>query len=307
MSLHARVSAFLTPLALASACGPAPQSAFDPVTADLAATDTVGPPTLISFQLDVSGSSIHGVAYLAQGVAPHPTLLLLPGYPGYERHLDVAHAVRRAGVNVISISYRGTWGSGGLMSPMNAVQDVAAAVAHLREPDGARRYRTDSTRIALLGHSLGSWVALNAAAADPRIDCVGGLATTNLGLLVRMAMDDERFRGALTQSIRAAAGPDGPVRLLANDPVAELVSDPDVYDLLPRAPALAPKAVLLAGARQDREAVLDQHHIPFAAALRDAGARRLTEVVLDTDHNFSATRIALARAVVGWLRNACGY
>lgn len=294
-------------LPFAVGCAPAEPPVYDPVTMDSPVSDTLHPPTMVPFLMEVEGAGVNGLAYLAEGEGPHPALILLMGYPGLERHLDVAQAVRRAGINVISFNYRGSWGSGGEMSPMNEVEDVEAALALLRTEEGSRRFRTDPQRIALLGHSLGSWVALTVAAADSAVQCVGGLAVTNLGALVRRAAADEGFREGLTRSIRSSAGPDGPVRPVPGDPVEVMMQDPDAYDLLLRAEALAPKAVLLVGGERDREAVVDQNQVPLAAALRQAGAARLTEVLLDADHSFSSTRIALAGAVVTWLTGRCGY
>lgn len=305
-----RISPFLLPLfplLVLTGCAPPPSEGRDPVTMDSPVVDTVHPPTMAAFRMEVEGAGVNGVAYLAEGEGPHPTVILLQGYPGLERHLDVAQAIRRMGVNVITFNYRGTWGSGGEMTPFNEVADVRAALALLRSEEGAGRYRTDPARLALLGHSLGSWVALTVAGADSAIQCVGALAATNLGLQVRRAVEDAAFREGWRRSVRSSSVPDGPVRLAAEDPLAVMMADPDAYDLLLLAPALAPRSVLLVGARGDREAVPELHHVPLAAALRDAGAVRLTEVLLDTDHSFSSVRIALAREVVDWLRGACGY
>ena len=62
------------------------------------------------------GVEINGVAYLAAGAGPHPTVVLLHGLPGNEKNLDLAQAMRRAGWNVITFNYRGSWGSPGTFS-----------------------------------------------------------------------------------------------------------------------------------------------------------------------------------------------
>ena len=49
-----------------------------------------------------------GLMYSANGTGKHPTLLLLHGYPGYERNLDIAQVVRAHGWNVIYFDYRGS-------------------------------------------------------------------------------------------------------------------------------------------------------------------------------------------------------
>ena len=56
---------------------------------------------------------INGLMYIAAGSGPHPIVIFLHGYPGNERNLDLAQAVRRAGYNAIFVDYRGVFGSGG--------------------------------------------------------------------------------------------------------------------------------------------------------------------------------------------------
>ncbi len=56
-----------------------------------------------------------------------------------------------------------------------------------------------------------------------------------------------------------------------------------------------------------RDSVLprSQHHDPFVAALKQAGASELTEWVPEDDHAFSASRIALSKQLVDWLQQTC--
>lgn len=53
-----------------------------------------------------ANSLLAGLIYSANGVQKHPTLLLLHGYPGNERNLDIAQVVRAKGWNVIYFDYR---------------------------------------------------------------------------------------------------------------------------------------------------------------------------------------------------------
>src|SRR5919201_4500441 len=59
------------------------------------------------------GAKLYSVIYIAAGAGPHPTVLMLHGFPGNEKNLDLAHSIRRAGWNVLVPFYRGAWGSGG--------------------------------------------------------------------------------------------------------------------------------------------------------------------------------------------------
>ena len=155
------VTLLLTALAAAL-----PAQSRDPVTTDPVVRDRSAPPSMDELAFESGGSRINGFIYLAQGKAPHPTVVLLHGYPGNERNLDLAQAIRRAGMNVLFFDYRGSWGSGGEFTFANAQEDVATAVGWLRRPELAARYHVDPARIALVGHSMGAWLALLGAAAD---------------------------------------------------------------------------------------------------------------------------------------------
>ena len=112
------------------------------------------------------GSRLNGIFYLPAGPGPHPVVVLLHGNPGNERNLDLAQALRRAGYATLYFNYRGSWGSGGTFSRTHAIEDVHAALQFVRSPLAAERYRADSTRVALVGHSMGGWLALLAASGD---------------------------------------------------------------------------------------------------------------------------------------------
>ena len=79
----------------------------DPVTLDLPVRDTANPMALEELHFASGGARLNGLLYLASGKGPHPTVALLHGYPGNERNLDLAQAMRRAGMNVLFFHYRG--------------------------------------------------------------------------------------------------------------------------------------------------------------------------------------------------------
>ena len=66
--------------------------------------------------MDSHGSNIMGLFLLASGTQPHPTVILLHGFPGYEQNIDLAQSLRRDGWNVLAMHYRGAWGSQGAFS-----------------------------------------------------------------------------------------------------------------------------------------------------------------------------------------------
>ena len=104
-------------LVIAAALATAPFIADDPVTDDPGPIDESSPPALLELTIDSHGSNLGGIMYKANGPGPHPTVILLHGFPGNEKNLDVAQSLRRAGFNVIFYHYRGAWGSEGKYGP----------------------------------------------------------------------------------------------------------------------------------------------------------------------------------------------
>ena len=73
-----------------------------------------------------------------------------------------------------------------------AAEDAHAALAFLRAPAAVAKYRIDVARIAVAGHSMGGFMAADAAVDDPRV----------VGLLLIDAWDI----GADAASLSSAAG-----------------------------------------------------------------------------------------------------
>src|ERR1700722_11389593 len=122
-----------------------------------------------TFRIPSHGSMLNALVYVAAGAGPHPAVILLHGFPGNERNLDLAQHIRRAGWDVLYFNYRGAWGSPGDLSFSHGIEDTAAAIAYLRQPATAKTLRIDSSRIVLIGHSMGGFMAVQGTAADPTV------------------------------------------------------------------------------------------------------------------------------------------
>ena len=130
------IALVLSSITVITACAlseASPQSNWHPATHDLDAMDPDYPPEMRELSFTSEGSKLNGLMYVADGLGPHPTVVLLHGYAGNERNLDLAQAMRRDGKNVLYFNYRGTWGSGGVFSISNALKDVANALELLRD------------------------------------------------------------------------------------------------------------------------------------------------------------------------------
>jgi len=263
------------------------------------AVDSAFPPTMGELSFESAGSKLNGLMYVANGPGPHPTVVILHGYPGNERNLDLAQAMRRAGMNVLYFDYRGTWGSGGEFSIAHALEDVAKAVERARSEEWASAYRVDPDRVALVGHSLGGFLGAITTAEDDRIACFASLAGADLGWFGSHAPALTGLESTLREHMDAKGGPvHGDARRVAS----EIASRAEAWSVPSRAADLATRPLLLVAAARDEVTPKTDHHDRVITALRKADAERLTEVVLDDDHVFSAHRMELASRLVDWLR-----
>lgn len=293
----------LVALALALGCAGGPLGSTDPVTTEPASPSQEHPPQLVETQIASHGSAMNAIVYVADGVGPHPTAVLLHGFPGNERNLDVAQAVRRAGWNVVFFHYRGAWGSEGAFSFTHVLEDVVTVVGWTQDPEVATRLRTDPTRIALIGHSMGGFAALRTGGGLEAVDCVVSIAGANLASRGYAAQEDPAVARAIAAQLQAWSAPlAGTSGEALTREIAEAGTD---FDLLTQIPALAPKPLLLIAGSRDQTTPPAEHHAPLIAALEAAGAPHLHHTLLDADHAFSQRRIALSRAVTEFLVEEC--
>ncbi len=272
---------------------PAVAQTVSPAIAD-PAPDAAFPAGQDAFVLPARQGAMNALIYLASGSGPHPTLLMLHGFPGNEQNLDLAQAARRAGWNVLTLHYRGSWGSPGSFSFANAAEDAHTALAYLREPAVAARYRIDTARIAVAGHSMGGLMAADAAADDKGVIGLFLIDAWNIG---------EEARGLATEAGRTAwhdevVGDLPPLAGTSEDALTrEIIGSAQRFNLLRRISAFGNRPLAVYGAmRGNGDANAD-----YMAAARTAGNTQVAGAIWPTDHSFSDMRIALSQALVAWL------
>lgn len=264
------------------------------------------PPAMVPLHFEVAGSRINGILYMAAGLGPHPTVLMLQGFPGNEKNADLSQAMRRAGSNVVNINYRGTWGSEGKFTFANALEDVAYIVAKFRDPGWADRYRSDPDQIAIVGHSFGGFLGASIGSRDQGVACYVHLAGMDLGVLGKMVQSNDELRIAFTQMFEGDMDSSGgPVHGNARTLIETAIEHAEAYSLQRQATDLSTRPLLLVAAVNDQVLPKSVYHDPLVSALRKAGATRVTEAVYDDDHVFSSHRISLARKIVEWQSEQC--
>lgn len=288
-------------LAVAVGCSAPPR--FDPVTMD-PPPDAARPASMDGLRFESHGALLNGRIYEAAGAGPHPTLLMLHGFPGSELNLDIAQAVRRAGWNAVTFHYRGTWGSGGEFGVRHVLEDAAAVADAIREPAFAAAHRIDPARVSVFGHSMGGFAALVTGAERPALRCTVSVAGANFAAFATAAAADPRFAAQVAATFQGWG--EGPIRDMSGERmVAELAAGAGFFDLAPRAAALAGRPLLLVAGERDTITPPALNHDPVLAMVRASGAGRLVELRLDAGHAFDDRRVALARGVLDFLRTNC--
>ena len=264
------------------------------------------PASMEEVKIPSGGTRMNGIIYLAAGAERRPVVVFLHGYPGNERNLDLAQAARRAGYQALYVDYRGMWGSAGTFSFAHGLEDVQAVLAWVRSPANAAKYRLDTRRIALVGHSMGGWLALMSAAHEPPSVCVAGLAAWNVGVAAQRfpAHADERA-SSLEYFRTTTNGAGGPVHAAPDDLQSEIIANAASWDYLRQAAGIGDRALLLVAATRDSPDEGIAMHEQMARAVRSAGAHHVTLTTYDDDHPFSSHRIALARLLTRWLATDC--
>lgn len=236
------------------------------------------------------GDGMNALLFLASGKGPHRTVILMHGLPGNERNLDLAQAIRRAGWNVLTFTYRGAWGSAGDFSISNAMEDAQAALEFARS-DGGAKLGIDTRHIVLAGHSMGGATAAMAAASTNGLD--------GLILLDAWNIAAGTSKGAISRAELVKGFDDFGNALHGATPETvadEVVAKRSQWDLVALAPRLAKLPIVTITAKYGGA----EENRPTTAALRKTN-RRVTAIELNTDHPFADHRIALAQIVVGWL------
>jgi pimeloyl-ACP methyl ester carboxylesterase len=263
------------------------------------------PPAIAELSIDSGGHRLPGLIYLANGPGPHPTVLLLHGFPGNEKNLDIAQDLRRIGFNVLFFHYRGAWGAEGSYSIRTLDDDVLAVLDFLRQDANADSYRVDRERLSLLGHSLGGYTALAAGRRDREVQCVAAMAPANPGAwMMSVHSGDRNGRRLLgyADSLFMLRDFDG-------EALKAQLRDATMEELDTRlfGAGLAGKSVLLVVGEQDRVTPAAQMFHPVVEAYAEVPGLRLSQRVISGDHSFSWSRIALSRLLQEWFAAHCGH
>ncbi|WP_263382848.1 alpha/beta hydrolase [Granulicella arctica] len=260
------------------------------------ALDKAAPAAMQSIQIPSHGALLNGLVYIAAGSGPHPVVLLLHGFPGNERNLDLAQTIRRAGWDVLFFDYRGSWGTPGDFSFTHSIEDTHAALAYLRDPANAAKFHADPKYLVLIGHSMGGMIAANVGATDPAVKAIGLISAADMAgfaLPAVLAGKQEEAVGPIGKKLAA----EGIAPLAGCTPESlarDLIAHAKEWSLANQALKLASRPILVVTSDDG----LAPSNDVLVMGLEKAGDKQVTAIHIATDHSYSDRRIALETAVL---------
>ncbi len=263
------------------------------------APDKKFPASLETFQLPSHGALLNAFVYVAAGANPHPTVVLLHGFPGNEKNLDIAQTLRRAGYDVLYFDYRGSWGSPGDFSFTHAIEDTDAALAYVRVPANATKLRVDPNNLILIGHSMGGMITAIVTAHDPEVRAAGLISAANMAGRIPAGLPPQA-RPAVIQGVAKALAAQGMAPLAGCTPESlaeDLMANSAAWNIPTLAPKLASRPILIVSSDDGNTPSADA----LAGNLETAGDDNVIEQHLPTDHSYSDHRIALQQTILDFL------
>ncbi len=252
--------------------------------------DSIYPARSQVLHIPSGGVHINGLAYIAEGAHPHPAVILLHGLPGNEKNLDLAQAIRRAGWDVITFNYRGSWGSPGEFRFANNLEDAESVIAFVRDTANVRALNLDPRRIVIAGHSMGGWVTALTASHHPELLGAILISAADMGSI--HAIPRDQMVKLMADDMESLAG------VTAESMADEIIANGSRWTFGSAATdGLAHMPMLVLTANDG----LASHVEPLVRQARALGNKRIVVVHHATDHSWNDSRIFLESRVIGWL------
>jgi len=244
------------------------------------------------------GQRLPAIYYGAQGKGPHPTIILLHGYPGNEKNLDVAQGMRDSGWNVIFFHYRGAWGAEGDFSFTGSEQDVTAVTKFFLQAKNAEKFKINPNKISYIGHSMGGHMAVAGLFNNPEVAC--GVVYDGANIGVTFKSDDEKVKNmwaAYADSLFMLRGWSGEVA------TRELANRGEQLDLITRAHEIGIRPILFIPADSDVIPIAEINAL--TNAMRQVKGNNVNYRLIKDDHSFNNNRSKLLKVTEEFLNSNC--
>lgn len=255
--------------------------------------------------IERDGVKLKGQFYFSERNDNSPTLILLQGFPGNETDvLGLCNIISKAGINVITFNYSGTFRSQGESNWENAQEDIKAVFSFIYKPDIIKKYKIDTNKVYLGGYSYGGGMAFTYAAQHPEIKKIISIAGNDHGAFMKEYIRNIELKVTIDNIFERLKSPDGPVRFAKGgtpSEVARIKMDPK-YDLIKMAPLLKEKDILIICGWDDQQVKIENNILPFYRALKKENAKNVKMIAFQDNHLFINSRTEVAEKIIDWIQ-----
>lgn len=257
-------------------------------------------PDLYDIKIRSHGEELIGVILTPGKKGPNPTVILLHGFPGYEDNHDLAHSLRRCGLNVLIFHYRGCWGVKGKFSFSSCIEDVKKVIDFVTNEENIKTYDIDKNNIFLVGHSMGGFLTL-INCTDERIKASVAISPYDFGLKGCVMKEDEEELKDGINMFSTAIPPLNDTDTMTL--IRETMINGDKWRLSNKGEELAQKNILIIAATGDIVGPNKLHHTPLMKQIYKYNKDNVKEFFINTDHSYSNKRILLSKTVAEYIES----
>ncbi len=222
-----------------------------------------------------------------------PAIIMMHGFPGYEKWIEVAQALKRMGCVTVTSAFRGVWGCGGNYTLTGLADDARAHVEYCKAH--ADELNIDPDHIYLFGHSMGGFTALRLMAEG--IDVKGVVLVAPCDMVEKYQSDKAGFKTMVEGSC--------PFFTLDEKGGAVFEEECKAHPITWHLDELAKKAdpsipVLMFAGGKDDLCPPASHAMPAYSVLKQRGFD-VTYLLFDSDHCFQSAKVEFTRSLAEWL------
>jgi dienelactone hydrolase len=250
-------------------------------------------------EVQSDGVTMRATLFVASGKGPHPTVVILKGFPG-DNSTALPQYLQSRGLNAIALNFRGQHDSDGTYDVPGTATDAAALVSFLRTDAARRAFRVDSRHIAITGTSAGSFAALSTAAADESIACLALIVPFNWSLPLYDMRRSPLVHSAMAAQVQSIASRSPNAVRLDTMFVSRTLDVAERLDLRTVAARVKGRNVLMIGAERDGTAPLPTHFLPVRDTLKARNTPVRDTILADT-HNLPESRDVVFDLIATWM------
>jgi dipeptidyl aminopeptidase/acylaminoacyl peptidase len=207
-------------------------------------------------------------------------------------------------INVLFFNYRGTWGSEGMLTIPNSLEDVISAVHYAKCSSAIQIFNIDTSDLTIIGYSFGGGMALLGSLSDTAITRVVNIAGGDLSEVARTMQNNVEYKLSIENLLEQGITSSGFKSLNGKDMFTDVYKDIDKYNLVRYSKSLSSKDILLIGGWDDQVNAIEYHLLPLYRALKKYGTKQLKIEIFATDHSFMNVRNQLTQIIISWIKRS---